>query len=52
MGVADSGTEQGGRGFTDTGADILGGGTIGTAIQVIDMGPDPAYAEGDGRIPP
>ena len=34
------------------GADVLGGGTISPAIRVIDMGPDTAYVEGAGRIPP
>ena len=31
---------------------LIGGGAIGPAIQVIDMGPDTVYAEGVGWIPP
>ena len=39
-------------GCPDTGTDLLGCGTIGTAVRVRDMGPDAAYEEGIGRIPP
>ena len=52
MGASDSGNDQGGRGCLDIGADILGGGTIGPAIRVRDMGPDTVYTYGAGRIPP
>ena len=52
VGAAKLGTEQGGRGCPDIGAYLLGGGTIGTTIRIIDMGPDTAYAEGTGQIPP
>ena len=52
VGTANSGTEQGGSGCPDIGEDILGSGTIGTDIQVRDMGPDPAYAEGARQILP
>ena len=52
MGAADLGTDQGGSGFLDIGADILGDDTIGPAIRVKDMGPNTAYAEGPGWIPP
>ena len=52
MGAANSGVEQGGRGYPNITIDILGGGAIGTDIQVIDMGPHTVYAEGVGWIPP
>ena len=52
FGGADSGTVQGGSRCPDIGEDLLGGGTIGTAIRVRDMGTDNAYEEGDERIPP
>ena len=52
MGAADSGTEQGGSGCPEIGTDLLGGGTIGPDIRARNMGPDPAYAEGAGWIPP
>ena len=52
MGAADSGTEKGGSGCLDIREDIFGSGTIGTDIQVRDMGPDLAYAEGAGQISP
>ena len=52
MDAAELGTEQGGSGIPDIGEDLHGGGTIGTAIQVRDMGPDTAYAEDSRRIPP
>ena len=51
-GAANSGVEQGGSGFQDIGSDLLGGGAIDPGIQVKDMGPDTAYAEGVGSIPP
>ena len=50
--AADLGTEQGGSGFQDMWADLLGGGTISPALRVRDMGPDPPDAKGTGRIPP
>ena len=50
--AADSGTENRESGCPDIGEDILGGGQIGPAIQVRDMGPDTVYAEGVGRILP
>ena len=43
VGVDDLGTEKGGSGCPYIGADILDGGTIGPAIWVRDMGPDPEY---------
>ena len=52
MVTSDSGNEQGGRGCPYIGEYILGSGTIGTTIQVIDMGNDTFYAEGAWRIPP
>ena len=52
MGAADSYIDQGGSGCPDIGTDLLGVGAIGTAIRVRDMGPDAAYEEGIGRIPP
>ena len=51
VGTADSDTDQGGIRFPEIRADLLGGGKIGPTICVRDMGPDTAYAEGDGRIP-
>ena len=51
VGVADLGTDQRGIRCPDIGVDLLGGGTIGPAIWVREMGPDIAYAEGTGRIP-
>ena len=52
MGAADSDIEQGGRGCPDIGTYLIGGSTIGPAVWVRDMGPEPAYAEGAGQIPP
>ena len=52
MGTAYSGVEQGGSGCPDIGEDILGSGTIGTDIQVRDIGTDAAYEEGVGQISP
>ena len=43
--------EQGGNGCEYIGTDLFGGGAIGPAIQVRDMGPDTVYAEGVGFIP-
>ena len=40
MGVADSDNDQVGSGCPDIGEYLLGGGTIGPAVQVRDMGPD------------
>ena len=50
VGAADLGNEQGDRGCLDIRAYLLGSGTIGAAIQVRDLGPYPAYAEGVGNI--
>ena len=44
MGAANLGVEQVGSGYQDTMIDLLGGGAIGPAIRVRDMGPDTAYA--------
>ena len=52
MGAADSVTEQIERRCPEIGANILGGGTIGPDIWFRYIGPDTAYAEGAGRIPP
>ena len=52
VGTSDSGTEKGGSRCPDIRADLLGGGKIGPTILVRDMGPDTAYSEGDGGIPP
>ena len=52
MGAADSDIGQGGSGCTDIETCLLGGGEIGPAIRVIEMGPDAAYEEGVGRLPP
>ena len=52
VGADGSVNDQGGSRCPDIRADILGGGTIGPNIRVKDMGPDTAYAEGVGQIPP
>ena len=52
MCTANSFVEQGGRGCQYIGTDLFGGGTIVPAIQDRYMGPDTAYAEGVGRVPP
>ena len=52
VGADDSYIDQGGIGCPDIGKDLLGGCEIGTDIQVRDIGPDAAYEEGIGRIPP
>ena len=52
VGATNSGVEQVGSGVHDIGSDLLGGIAIYPAIQVRDMGPDTAYAEGVGIIPP
>ena len=52
VGTTDLGIEQGKSGSSDIGEDLLGGGEIGPAIRVIEMGPDAAYEEGVGRLPP
>ena len=46
------GIEQGGSGSTDVRTYIIAGGAIGPAIQIRDMDPDTAYAEGAGWIQP
>ena len=46
MGLADEGTEQGRCGCPDLGIDLLGGGTVGHAVQVEDVGDDPPHWEG------
>ena len=52
VGTSESGTEKGGSRCSDIRADLFGGGKIGPTIRARDMGPDTAYAESDGRIPP
>ena len=52
MVASNLGVNQGGSGCPEIGTDILGGGAIGPAIRVRDMGPDTANSEGFGRIPP
>ena len=52
VGTDNLGVEQLGRGCPDIGTDLLGGGAIGPAIRVKEMGPDTAYSKGVGRIPP
>ena len=51
MGADESGIYQGGSECPYIGADLLGGGTVGPALRVRDMGPDPADTEVAGRIP-
>ena len=52
MGASDSYIDQGGRRCPDIGKYLLGSDAIGPTIWVRDMGPDAAYEEGVGRIPP
>ena len=52
MGADESDIDQGGSGCPDIGTDLIGGGSIGTAIRVRYMVPDSNYEEGVGRIPP
>ena len=52
MGAADSDIDQRRSRCPYIGTDLLGGGTIGPAIQVRDMSPDAVYEEGVWRIPP
>ena len=52
MGAADSDIDQGGGECPYIGTYLIGSGAIGSAIWVRDMGPDAAYEEGVGRIPP
>ena len=52
MGAAELNIDQVGSGCSDIGKNLLGGGEMGPAIRVRDMGPDAAYEEGIGRIPP
>ena len=52
MGATESGIEQVGSGCLDIGTYLLGGGAISPTIRVKDMGPDAAYGESVGRIPP
>ena len=52
MGAYDLGIEQVGSGWPYIGTDLIGGSAIGPDVWVIDMGPDAAYEEGVGRIPP
>ena len=50
--AADSYIDQGGSRCPYIGTYLLGGGAIGLTIWFRDMGPDAAYEEGVGRIPP
>ena len=52
MGAADSYFDQGRSGCPYIGTYLLGGGAIGPAVWVRDMGPDAAHEEYVGRIPP
>ena len=51
VGAAELVIDKGRSGCLEMGKYLLGGGEIGPAIQVRDMGPDTAYEEGVGRIP-
>ena len=51
VGAANLGIEEGGIGCQYIGIYLIGGGAIGPAIRVRDMGTDTTYAEGVGRIP-
>ena len=46
------GVGKGVSGCPYIGTDLLGGGSIGPAIQVRDIGTDTDYTEGVGQIPP
>ena len=46
------GIEQVGVGCPDLGTDILGGGAVGPAIRIIEVGDEATYWECVGRIPP
>ena len=50
--VGNLGIEQGGKVCPDIGRDVFGGGTMGPAVWVREMGPNTAYADGPGRISP
>ena len=50
--MSESVVDPGGTVCLDIGSDLLDGGAIGPDIRVRDMGPDCAYAESVGRIPP
>ena len=52
MGTADSDIERGGSRCLDIGPNLFGGGAIGPAIRVRDMGPAAVHEEGVWRIPP
>ena len=52
MGAADSYIDQVGSGCPYIGTDLLGSGTIGTYVQIIDLGPDAVHEDVVGRIPP
>ena len=50
VGASNLGVNNGGSGCPDIGIDLLGGGEIGPAMRVRDMGPDTANLESIGRI--
>ena len=52
VGAAGFSVDQGRSRCPDIGAYLLGSGVIGPDIWVRYMGPDTAYAEGAGLIPP
>ena len=52
MGASDSANEQGGIECPDIGTDLIGNGAIVPDMRVRDMGIEPTYEEGVGRIPP
>ena len=50
--LVNLGAKQGRSWYLEIGTDLFGGGAIGPSIRVRDMGPDTAYAEDVGMIPP
>ena len=51
VGAADEGDERGGCRFPNLRPDLLGDGSVGHAVQVVDVGHDPPHWEGVGNIP-
>ena len=50
--TAELGDDQGGCGCPDLGPYIIGGGSVGHDLRVVDVGHDTTHWEGFGRIPP
>ena len=52
MGANDKGAGKRGGGCPDLGPDLLGGGPVGNAVQVGDLGDEPTHWECVCHIPP